>query len=82
MERLAVSGGWRPLSGFVLKVLIQLAKENLVLSGKIQLKVGEYQIPLNLATRCLFSMVLRQHIAQNSIRVFSISENMSTQTHK
>ena len=35
MERLAVSGGWRPLSGFVLKVLIQLAEGNLVLSGKI-----------------------------------------------
>lgn len=38
MERLAVSGGWRPLSGFVLKVLIQLAKGNLVLSGENSVK--------------------------------------------
>ena len=49
---MAVRGGWRPLSGFV-KLLIQLVREILHLSGKSQGKVREFQAPMAVATMTL-----------------------------
>ena len=54
---MAVRGGWRPLSGLICEMLIQLVREILHLSGKSQGKVREFQTPMAVAT--MFEYVLK-----------------------